>query len=72
VSPQSAAQGERAKYYTVQEGDTLYGIAREVYGAGRHWKAIYEANQDLIDNARDLRLSWKLKIPPLENAGETN
>jgi nucleoid-associated protein YgaU len=30
---------------TVQPGDTLYAIAREVYGKGSMWPVIWEANR---------------------------
>jgi nucleoid-associated protein YgaU len=53
------------RYYTVGNGDTLYRIAQRVYGEGRHWRAVYEANKDLIDDPRELTLGWTLELPPL-------
>jgi len=71
VSTRSAPGASSVRYYTVEEGDTLYGIARRIYGEGRHWKAVYDANKDLIDDARELTLGWKLELPPVEGlAGE--
>ena len=71
VSTRSAPGASSVRYYTVEQGDTLYGIARQIYGEGRHWKAVYDANKDLIDDARELTLGWKLELPPVEGvAGE--
>jgi nucleoid-associated protein YgaU len=60
----SAPTGTR--YYTVQTGDTLYSIARRVYGEGKYWKVIYDANKNLIQDPVQLKLTWKLELPPLE------
>lgn len=65
-STQSAPAALGVRYHTVQSGDTLYNIARRFYGAGKHWKAVYNANKDLIDDARELKLGWKLELPPLD------
>lgn len=54
------------RYYTVKEGDTLYSIARRIYGEGRYWKVIYDANRNLIKDPVKLKLAWKLELPPLE------
>ena len=37
--------------YTVKSGDTLYDIAKRMYGDGSKWVAIYEANKDVIEAA---------------------
>jgi nucleoid-associated protein YgaU len=36
--------------YTVQPGDSLWQIARRVYGDGRYWVLLYQANADRIGN----------------------
>jgi nucleoid-associated protein YgaU len=68
TSPSSgtASAPAEARYYTVAEGDTLYSIARRIYGAGKYWQAIYDANRDLIDDPVRLKLRWKLELPPPE------
>ncbi|MCX7303178.1 MAG: 5'-nucleotidase C-terminal domain-containing protein [Hyphomicrobiales bacterium] len=48
--------------HTVVAGDTLWDIAREVYGAGSRWKAIAEANPGV--KARALAIGAELTIPP--------
>ena len=36
--------------YTTKTGETLYGIAKKVYGDGKKWSKIYAANTNLIKN----------------------
>lgn len=49
--------------YTVRRGDTLAGIAREVYGDPGAWERIFEANRDRLDSPHALRVGQELKIP---------
>jgi LysM repeat protein len=53
--------------YVVQNGDSLYAIARKVYGAEHtnEYKRIYEANRDILRNESSLAIGQTLKIPPL-------
>jgi hypothetical protein len=50
--------------YTVQPGDTLSLIARQVYGQSQLWRIIFEANQDTLSDPGRLRPGQVLKIPP--------
>jgi nucleoid-associated protein YgaU len=51
-------------YYTVQPGDTLWGIAQKFYGNGSLYMEIYKANKDLIGNNPDLiKVGMELHIP---------
>lgn len=49
--------------YTVQEGDTLGEIAREMLGSSARWEELLEANQDQIDSPRNLKVGMVLRIP---------
>ena len=49
--------------YTVQPGDSLWKIAAKVYGNGRRWNKIYEANVDKISDASKIRVGQVLVIP---------
>ncbi|MCF7958176.1 MAG: LysM peptidoglycan-binding domain-containing protein [Phycisphaerae bacterium] len=54
------------RYYTTQNGDSLYGIAEDYFGEGNgyFWVEIYKANKSVIGNdAKKLRVGLKLRIP---------
>ena len=59
---QSTGQGT----YTVQSGDSLWGIAQKVYGDGTKYNLIMSAN-GIADSTR-LRVGMVLKIPALTGA----
>ncbi len=42
---------KKQKRYTVQVGDTLWLVARKMYGDGARYHEIYDANQNRIDAA---------------------
>ena len=50
--------------YVVQPGDTLGGIAKEVYGDFRLWPVIFEANRDKLSDPGLIRVGMELLIPP--------
>ncbi len=49
--------------YTVRDGDSLWGIAREVLGSGTRWGEIYEANRKTIRDPRLIYAGQVLEIP---------
>jgi len=57
-------------YYIVLPGDCLWNIAKQVYGTGTMWDAIYRANQEQIDDPNWIRIGQKLVIPAYDHAGE--
>lgn len=54
---------DRPKTYVVEDGDTLYGIAKRFYGSIQSWKAIREANKALISADNRLRAGDTLVLP---------
>jgi nucleoid-associated protein YgaU len=48
------------KTYTVQKGDTLYSIARKMYGDPKRWKDIQSANGLPNEN---IKIGQVLKLP---------
>lgn len=70
VPDQSVPVSASNRTYRVKDGDTLYGIARRIYGEGRYWRAVYDANRDVMNDARELQLGWTLVLPPRENVVE--
>lgn len=52
------------KTYTVQQGDTLYGISQRVYGAGSKWETILKNNRALLrGDPKRLAPGMVLQIP---------
>ena len=54
---------DRPSTYTVEDGDTLYGISKRFYGSIQHWKKIREANKALISSDNRLRAGDVLVLP---------
>lgn len=63
--PQAAAVGSGAavRFYTVQPGDTLAGIAGRFYGNPSLYRRILDANRDKVDEQGVLRPGQDLIIP---------
>ena len=55
--------GAGSQTYTVKSGDTLSGIAKELYGHANKWHAIFDANRDVLDNPDLIKPGQVLKIP---------
>ena len=55
----------RPKTYVVQEGDTLYGIAKRFYGTLTVWKRIRDANKAVISTDSRLRVGDTIVLPEL-------
>ena len=51
------------KNYEVQSGDTLSKISEKFYGTANRWNDIYQANRDILSNARSLKVGQELLIP---------
>jgi len=48
--------------YTVQEGDTLWGIARKYYGSGTAYQKLWDDNKERVNTPETLRVGTELKI----------
>lgn len=58
---QTTAEATPDLYYTVERGDLLSGIARELTGAASNWETIAEANG--ISDPRKLRVGQQIVVP---------
>ena len=66
VAGQPAAQEAGAyqpRYYTIQSGDTLSGIAKEHYGDANRWNALFEANREVIKDPDKIYPGQRIRIP---------
>lgn len=71
VTPASVVRAEEApRTYTVEKGDNLYKIARKVYGNGRLWKVIYQANSGTVKNNYIIYKGQVLTIPNVDNSNK--
>jgi predicted esterase len=61
---EAVASPPEGRTYTVQPGDSLEGIARQVYGAASAWQRIYAANRDVIGlDPNHLQVGLELSLP---------
>lgn len=51
--------------YVVQPGDSLYSIAKKLYGVGELWPDIAKINRDSIPDARLIHPGIVLRLPKL-------
>ncbi len=49
--------------HVVAEGESLWVIADRVYGEGRRWNEIFEANRDVLQQPDAVRAGMTLRIP---------
>lgn len=49
--------------HTVQPGETLATISKQVYGTTARWKDIFQANRGQIEDANRVRVGTTLEIP---------
>ena len=62
-SAQPAAASQSGRTYTVQSGDTLSKIRKELYGSANEYMKIFEANRDVLSDPNKISPGQKLKIP---------
>ncbi len=72
VKKVTKAKKELVTTHTVVKGETLWSIAKEVYGNPAKWKLIYEANKNILKSPDSLKLGQVLVIPRKEGNGKKN
>ncbi len=61
-APEPVAE-EEDSYYTIQSGDTLWGIASKLLGNGAKYTEIFEANKEVIQDPDKIFPGQKIRIP---------
>ena len=54
---------KKVNTYTVVSGDSLWKIAKRIYGDGSRWREIFNANKDKITNSNFIKVGMVLNIP---------
>jgi nucleoid-associated protein YgaU len=57
------ADSAYTQWYEVKKGDTLWKIAKEMYGDGSLYPEIFKANQDTLSDPDKIQVGQKLRIP---------
>lgn len=63
TAPRDTSSAVIPKTYTVQKGDTLWGIAKRYLGDGSRWSEIYELNRDKVSNPNLIYAGQVLALP---------
>lgn len=67
VTPATQAQEQSQdgtdRFVLVEAGETLGTIARRIYGDGRQFQKLFQANRDLLRNPNDLTPGMVLRVP---------
>ncbi|MDQ7085193.1 MAG: LysM peptidoglycan-binding domain-containing protein [Sulfurovum sp.] len=59
---------EEMRYVTVKSGDSLFKIAKRIYGDAMKYTLIFEANSDVLKKSTDLSIGQKLRVPQLKES----
>jgi len=59
----ASGAGAAARTYTVQPGDSLSKISKEVYGNANQYMKIFEANKDKLSDPDKIKAGTDLVIP---------
>lgn len=62
-----AAPAAEGATHTVEKGDTLSAIAKKHYGKSSRWRAIFEANRDVLSDPDRIFPGQVLKLPALDD-----
>ncbi|MBT0728073.1 peptidoglycan-binding protein LysM [Rosenbergiella australiborealis] len=62
TTPDTATATE-SKFYTVKSGDTLSGIAKQMYGDANQYNKIFEANKPMLSHPDKIYPGQSLRIP---------
>ena len=58
-----AAKTEQPNFYTIEKGDSLSKIAEREYGDAQQWRALFEANKEVIEDPDLIYPGQRIRIP---------
>ena len=62
-APPPTEAERKTEFYEIQNGDTLWAIAKQHYGDGNQYTRIFEANREVIKDADLIFPGQKIRIP---------
>lgn len=65
TEPAVPEAGAGHRFYVVEQGDTLVGISKKMYGQSKYYELIYQANKHILHSRSKLSLGQRLVIPNL-------
>ena len=60
---EEAAKTEQPNFYTIEKGDSLSKIAEREYGDAQQWRALFEANKEVIEDPDLIYPGQRIRIP---------
>ncbi len=65
LTVKAAEPVKEPRFYTIEKGDSLSKIAKEIYGDYKKWEALFEANKEVIKNPDLIYPGQQIRIPEL-------
>jgi nucleoid-associated protein YgaU len=62
-APATATAAYQPRYYTIESGDTLSGIAKAHYGDANRWNELFEANREVIKDPDKIYPGQRIRVP---------
>jgi nucleoid-associated protein YgaU len=66
LKEEAKVRKDEMQYVTVKSGDSLFKIAKRVYGDAMKYDIIFKANSDILKTKTDLQIGQKLRVPKLK------
>ncbi len=65
----TAAIASRSSFYSVQQGDTLWGLSQTLFGDPNYWPKIWSVNSESIFNPHEIAPSMQIQFVPGTSLG---
>jgi len=68
LNKEAQTREDEMQYVVVKEGDTLFYIAKRIYGDAMLYTVIFEANPDILNDPARISIGQKLRVPKITTA----